>query len=209
MRHQSSITSPTCTKALAAKTKRVLGVVSRVFKHPEDKTSFRHVLNILPSSAGELEFEELYPGPFARPYTSTSQFSGSTGSTPRSSVLFSRQASQTTITVPEPKQNWEKTTATSPVEARAPNSQVTGGRNKGPIISILEEEEDDGRDGPWGEDDSDEDEMLCMRHKRRAPYNGLATSLAHNPYAAFLTQPSYKSPYLFPKVHRSVNAYYS
>ncbi|KIO25003.1 hypothetical protein M407DRAFT_211294 [Tulasnella calospora MUT 4182] len=184
--------------------------MSKVFKHADDQASTRHALDVPLPGTEDLEFEEFYPAPFTRIFTSASQLSGSTGSTPRSSVLLSRHTSQTNITVPELKPSWDKATAPSHVEARAPNSQVIAGRTKGPFISILEEEEDDACGEAWGEYDSDDDDMLCIRRKRHAPpYNGLATSLVHNPYAAFLFQPSYKSPYLFPKVHRSVNAYYS
>lgn len=164
-----------------------------------------------PPTTEDLDFDEFYPAPFSRTFTPASQSSGSTGSTPSSSILFSRHTSQTTFAVPELKPNWEKAPALAPLETRASIPQVTASRTKGTFISILEEEENDvcGVEA-WGAYDSDDDDMLCMRRKRRAPpFDGIATSLVFNPFAAFLTHPSYKSPYLFPKVHHSVNAYYS
>ncbi|KAG9049853.1 hypothetical protein FS837_008903 [Tulasnella sp. UAMH 9824] len=201
MRHQSSTSHPARTNALAAKTRKVFGAVTKTIRR-------HHASNGTPASTDDLDFDGFYPAPFSRTFTPASQSSGSTGSTPSSSVLFSRHTSQATIAVPELKPNWEKAPALSPLETRAPIPQATASRTKGPFISILEEEENDGE--AWGSYDSDDDDMLCIRRKRHAPpYNGIATSLVFNPFAAFLTHPSYKSPYLFPKVHHSVNAYYS
>ncbi|KAG8950953.1 hypothetical protein FRC04_007017 [Tulasnella sp. 424] len=207
MRYLPPTSSPARRKTLVAKTRKVIGVVTKVFKHAEtDKPLFTHALEVAATFTEELESELFYPAPFSRTFTSASQLSDSTGSTPRSSMLFSRQTSQTIIAVPEPKMCPEKAPQGG---TTAPTSQPISNRNKNPFISILEEEENDCID-PLDYQDSDDDEVLYMRCRRGTPHlNSFATSLPYDPYAAFLSHPSYKPPYTFPTLHRSVNPYYS
>ncbi|KAG8950952.1 hypothetical protein FRC04_007016 [Tulasnella sp. 424] len=198
-------------KSLVAKTKDFVGSMVKAFKPLDIKIQLpltTSSLETLPAPADEPEpepeFEFFYPSPpFTRRFTSTSQLSGSTGSTALASI-FSGQTYQTNVTV---AQDTECSEEAAGIASQTPSSQEGEDSLSTRVQHGLGDDGLNERffDGGDGEDDEDEDDgVLLMRSKRSEPTRAcFVTSLPRIPYAAFLSQPLYKQPYVFPTARPS------
>ncbi|KAG9038861.1 hypothetical protein FS837_001164 [Tulasnella sp. UAMH 9824] len=187
-------------KGFVNKTRDFFSAFSNSFKYPE----FKPFLIVTPTPEAqpparvdpELEDEPglVYPAPlFARRPTSSS---GSTNSTSTgASTIFSRQSYRTASTVAgEGKESDKEKEKEDLISAADKASRV---RVSQPSFWLRGESSGEESVLPSDEEEDDEEELLSMRSKRVEP--AFATSLARpNPYAAFMSQPFYKPPYILP-----------
>ncbi|KAG8900070.1 hypothetical protein FRC01_010274 [Tulasnella sp. 417] len=212
-------------RTLVDRTKSLFCAITSAIKYPEPKVTFSlsgvngrlsrlESLILAPSFAppafevespaladGESDREPAlcYPTPpFARRFTSSShwQHAGSTKSTTSTtnSSVFSRHTYQTATTVAgEGKElSLEKGDGIVAAEGDVEVGVGASGDESSPELS--------------SEDDDDDEGVFFIRSKRVKPLQpGFVTSLPRNPYAAFLSQPLYKPPYIFPTARRSVD----
>ncbi|KAG8945313.1 hypothetical protein FRC00_010154 [Tulasnella sp. 408] len=207
-------------KALVGKTKDLLSAFANTFKYSENKAShitpptFEERTSAIVDDEHDQDLELFYPvPPFFRRFTPNSQRSGSARSTSTApSSIFSHHTSQTAATVAgegnqsDPEK--EDATADEATGVRASGLSLHDSNilihpnepGRGSFSLRADLSDDEGRSGGSSEDEEDEEEeILFMRSKRVASLQPeFATSLSRNPYAAFLSQSSYKPPYIFP-----------
>ncbi|KAG8916428.1 hypothetical protein FRC01_003157 [Tulasnella sp. 417] len=209
-------------RALVDKTRDFISVITNAIKYSEPKAFVAPPTPEKQSSAladyeSDHSSELFYPTPpFARRFTFSSQRSGSTNSTSTApSSIFSRHTYQTRTTVAgegdEPC--LEKDDGIPAVEedvggfGAAQDSDILTRLNESardPSSFALQAESSDEESYPG--QSSDDDEGVLFIRSERVKQPTFATSLTRDPYAAFLSRPSYKLSYVFPTTRRSVNS---
>ncbi|KIO25004.1 hypothetical protein M407DRAFT_8645 [Tulasnella calospora MUT 4182] len=192
------------SKAFVTKTKDAFGSMIKAFKSLEIIPSSRSsAFKPLPAS-NEDDDDLFHPSPpFVRRFASTSQLSGSSGSTAVASVA-SRQTHKTDSTATEYSDCLDRTNKFAQVRVPASASHSIANRKDVFSLSIQQESDDEHPTEHFDDEDDDDDEILLIRSKRRQQTRtGFLTSIPHNPFGAFLSQPGYKQPYTFPSTRRS------
>ncbi|KAG9038858.1 hypothetical protein FS837_001161 [Tulasnella sp. UAMH 9824] len=204
-------------KALVNKTKDLFSAFTNTLKYSENKArfslsegfqstppTFEDRTSAIVDYEHDPELELFYPAPpFFRRFTSSSQRSGSTESTSTaSSSILSHHTYRTATTVAgDGKQsNPEKEDVTAD-EATGIRASGLALHNSDNLIhpSELARGSFPLRANSRDDEEDEEEEILFMPSKRVASLQpGFATFLSRNPYAAFLSQPLYKPPYIFP-----------
>ncbi|KAG8915968.1 hypothetical protein FRC01_003458 [Tulasnella sp. 417] len=219
--------STTRAKTFVDKTKGLFGAITNSIKSSEHKApSFAPLASeeaacALTDSESDRESALPYPTPpFARRFTTSSQHSGSTKSTTSTSTssIFSRFTYQTVATEAGEGDGscLEKCDETVAVKedmgAGATQDPYIFTRfnepARGPSFPALQADSDDDESysGRPSEGEEDDDEGVIFIHSKRVKQPAFATSLTRNPYASFLSQASYKPPYIFPTIRRSVDS---
>ncbi|KAG8917243.1 hypothetical protein FRC01_002586 [Tulasnella sp. 417] len=189
MRHQYRANSTVRATALVSRTKGAIGSMFKAIKSleilPHSRSS---AFKPVPAFSNEEEDEIFRPSPsFTRRFTSTSRSSRSTSSTAVTTISshYTYKTNTTaTLDVDELAQVIVKGSVLQP----SVKQEYT------PSFSIDLESDDDYPSDQWeGEDDEDQALLIRSDHAELTRA-GFATSLPHNPYAAFLSQPLYKQP---------------
>ncbi|KAG8924177.1 hypothetical protein FRC01_011841 [Tulasnella sp. 417] len=196
MQRQYRANSSFRAKALVAKTKGAIGSMFKAIKSleitsPSRKSTFKP----LPASTSDEEDEVFRPSPtFARRSTSTSQCSRSTGST-TVTTISSRYTYKSNTTAASDSDHLDGDELAQVIVRRSAGQSPVK-QEYTPLFSIELESDDDYPCEEWdGEDD--EAQVPLIRSKRgEITQAGFITSLPHNPYASFLSQPLYKQPYM-------------
>ncbi|KAG8922338.1 hypothetical protein FRC01_014165 [Tulasnella sp. 417] len=227
MQLQRQANSTSRAKSFVDKTKGLFGVITSSIKYPQPKAPSFAPLNseeeasALTNSESDRDSALFYPTPlFARRFTSSSQHSGSTRSTTSTttSSIFSRLTDQTATTVTGEGYESRLEGCDGTVAVK---EDMGAGATQGPYIFTRFNEpargprfpalqansiDDESYSGRVSEEEEDDDEGILFIHSKWVKQPVFATSLTRSPYASFLSQASYKPPYIFPTIRCSVDS---